>query len=104
MAEGGGRGVSDEVLVEDCVQAVTLAPVLVAGLEESFPGVYSAEELACLAEGYVGLGDEEVAVLTSGGVFPGGEDAGEAAVVLAGLFDGCGAVLPPELEAAVAGG
>jgi hypothetical protein len=82
---------------DDCVQIVSLAPVMVQGLQEQYPGVYTEEDLACLVEAYAGLEGDDLLLLRNAGLFPESDDAQAGVDVLAGMFESCEVEPPPAL-------
>lgn len=102
---GNPDELSDEELrdvSEDCVQVLSLAPAMVQGLNETYPGVYSEAHLSCLVEGYAALDGEDLQALTNAGLFPDDEGAADGVLVLAGMFEDCDATVPPDLAEAAA--
>ena len=91
--EQAGSDAAVGEVVTGCVRAGPLARGFVEGLAEQFPGRYSPEQLACLAESYGALSSEDVGYLVASGLNP-LEDYPEAEQVAEDLFGGCG-VEPP---------
>jgi len=70
------------------------------GLKETYPAVYSVEQLDCLELSYAGLDAQKLELLSQAALFPGGEANESAVPILVALFEGCDAPLPPDLAEA----
>lgn len=77
-----------------CGRALVFGPVFVQQLEQDNPGVYSAEQLACVAREYSALDPEVYDSIIVAGLYPESESAVEADQALEGVFESCGAARP----------